>query len=282
MACRKSAIAVMSLMMAAVFGCASSRSTGTEGRSAHATVGTATVAASDTSAPAAPTSGPKVQEAAFNEDSDGARLVLSSDAPLLYTAYEPRPNLLVVDLPGCTLADGFVPPAATGALVSSVHIEPMTEMGKQLTRLTIAHREGLHYDVHTVGQGLAVTFDAAPETASAETAAPAATSSAPPSPAAAQPAPVVAEKLTPAVPRPRGSLPMRSRRFVSRRPIGKSQSLCWETERSLRETSSWAIRPESFSTCRGFATRSSGGWCRSRVASSLGFAFRSFRPHRIS
>ncbi|HMF07520.1 MAG TPA: AMIN domain-containing protein, partial [Thermoanaerobaculia bacterium] len=195
MACRRGAIAITTLMMAAVFGCASS----TGGRGAQPTDGAPAPAAS--SPAAASHGGSTVQGAAFNEDSDGARLVLSSDAPLLYTAYEPRPDTLVVDLPGSTLSDHFVAPSASGDLVTAVHVEPITEMGKHLTRLTIAHKEGARYDVHTVGQGLAVTFDTASTTASAETLAappPAAAPAVSAAPAQPAPAPVVAKAAAPA------------------------------------------------------------------------------------
>jgi type IV pilus assembly protein PilQ len=156
MACGKSAIAVVAVMMAAVFGCASS--TSTKGRSTHAAVEATATGAADSPA-ASSKAGTKVQEAAFAEDPDGARLVLTSNGPLLYTAYEPRPDLLVVDLPGSSLSDGFAPPPVSGTLVSSLKVEPISEMGRQWTRLTIAHKEGARYDVRTVGQGLAVTFD---------------------------------------------------------------------------------------------------------------------------
>src|SRR5215472_5850830 len=159
MACGKSAIAILAVMMAAVFGCASS----TKGRGTHSAVEAASTGASDSTS-ASSKGGTKVQEAAFADDPDGARLVLTSSGPLLYTAYEPRPDLLVVDLPGSTLPEGFTPPPVSGTLVSSLKVEPISEMGKQWTRLTIAHKEGVHYDVHTVGQGLAVTFDANPQT----------------------------------------------------------------------------------------------------------------------
>jgi len=172
MACGKSAIAIMAVMMAAVFGCASS----TKGRSTHSAVEATATGAADSPA-ASSKAGTKVQEAAFAEDPDGARLVLTSDGPLLYTAYEPRPDLLVVDLPGSSLSDRFAQPTVSGTLVSSLKIEPISEMGKQWTRLTIAHKEGARYDVRTVGQGLAVSFDTGSDAAvasAAETSAPAA------------------------------------------------------------------------------------------------------------
>jgi type IV pilus assembly protein PilQ len=174
MACGKSAIAIMAVMMAAVFGCASS--TSTKGRSTHSAVEATATGAADSPA-ASSKAGTKVQEAAFAEDPDGARLVLTSNGPLLYTAYEPRPDLLVVDLPGSSLSDRFAQPTVSGTLVSSLKIEPISEMGKQWTRLTIAHKEGARYDVRTVGQGLAVTFDTGSDAAvasAAETSAPAA------------------------------------------------------------------------------------------------------------
>ena len=148
MACKKTAIAIGALMLAAAFGCA----TGKHGADVHPTSDGASQTASAKSAPSSAKVTARVQEASFSEDTDGARLVLSSDSPLVYTAYEPRPDLLVVELPGASLSDSFSAPNASGSLVSSVRVEPMVEMGKQLTRLTIAHREGLHYDVRTVGQ----------------------------------------------------------------------------------------------------------------------------------
>jgi type IV pilus assembly protein PilQ len=106
-------------------------------------------------------------QAAFSEDADGARLVLSASAPLLYTAYDPRPNLLVVDLPNFAPAESFKPPAASGDLVQSIKFEPMTELGKSLTRVTIAYKEGARYDIRSAGEGLAVAFEV-PGSASAE------------------------------------------------------------------------------------------------------------------
>src|SRR5215831_2089681 len=156
MACRKTAITIVALMLGAALGCASSGH-----KSAPPPVSdTATPEAPAKTAATSPKAKAQVQEASFSEDSDGARLVLSSDAPLTYTAYEPRPDLLVVDLPGVGLSDKFAPLAPTpNSFVTSVHVEPIAEMGKQLTRVTIAHREGLRYDVRSVGQGLAIALD---------------------------------------------------------------------------------------------------------------------------
>jgi len=158
MALRRTATAIVALTFAAVFG---SAARGGPVSSAQKIPEAASAASSGSpNAPRAATSSPTwVTGAAYNEDADGARIVLSANAPLLYTAYEPRPDLLVVDLPGVGLSDQFQPLKAAGALVSSARVEPVSEMGKQLTRLTIAHREGVHYDIRTVGQGLAVSFD---------------------------------------------------------------------------------------------------------------------------
>ena len=98
-------------------------------------------------------------EAAFVEDSDGARLVLAADAPLLYTAYDPRPNLLVVDLPGVAPAQSFAAPAPGNGLVQSIRVEPLTELGKNLTRVTVAYKEGARYVISSAGEGLAVGFE---------------------------------------------------------------------------------------------------------------------------
>ncbi|MGH9316265.1 MAG: type IV pilus secretin PilQ [Thermoanaerobaculia bacterium] len=158
MALRRTATAIVALALAAVFGSAAK---GGPVSSAQRTPDAASAASSGSpnGSRAATPSPTRVTGAAYNEDADGARIVLSADAPLLYTAYEPRPDLLVVDLPGVGLSDQFQPLNAAGALVSSARIESVSEMGKQLTRLTIAHREGVRYDVRTVGQGLAVSFE---------------------------------------------------------------------------------------------------------------------------
>src|SRR5678816_3031140 len=83
------------------------------------------------SAPASPEGRGQVTQAAFNEDADGARIVVTSDAPLLYTSYEPRPNLLIVEMPNVRLADDFAAPTVAGSLVQSVRAEELDELGKK-------------------------------------------------------------------------------------------------------------------------------------------------------
>ena len=166
MALRRSATAFVALTLTAALGCAS------RGRGTRPQAAGAAPAASGSSA-SAPASA-HVQEAAFSEDADGARLVLSANAPLLYTAYEPRPDLLIVDLPGIGLADTFSAPKPSGELVSSVTVEPVLEMGKPLTRLTVAHREGARFDIRTLGQGLAISFEGPGQAAAAAEAMPSA------------------------------------------------------------------------------------------------------------
>src|ERR1700693_6182732 len=105
MALRRPATAIVALMLAAALGCAArGPSAGVRQAGQEAT---APRAVSSESA-AAPRAAAGVSQAPFNEAADGARVVLSADAPLLYTAYEPRPDLLVVDLPGADLSAGFV------------------------------------------------------------------------------------------------------------------------------------------------------------------------------
>src|SRR5215471_13631699 len=76
MACKKTAIAIGALMLAAAFGCA----TGKHGADVHPTSDAASQTASPKSASSAKVTA-RVQEASFSEDTDGARLVLSSDSP---------------------------------------------------------------------------------------------------------------------------------------------------------------------------------------------------------
>jgi type IV pilus assembly protein PilQ len=218
MALRRPATAIVALMLAAALGCAA-RGPSANPRQAGQEA-TAPRAVSPESA-AAPRAAARVSQAAFNEDSDGARVVLSADAPLLYTVYEPRPDLLVVDLPGADLSAGFDAPSAAGSLVSAIRVEPVVEMGKRVTRVSVVHQAGLRSDVRSVGRGLAISFEppapAEPEkaeraekTEKAEKTAEAA-SEATPQPAADVPpaapaeAPVVAEEIARPAP-PRGEL----------------------------------------------------------------------------
>src|SRR5262247_3617586 len=98
MACKKTAIAIGALMLAAAFGCA----TGKHSAGVHPASDATSEASSPKSAQSSAKVTARVQEASFSEDADGARLVLSSDSPLVYTAYEPRPDVLVVELPGAS------------------------------------------------------------------------------------------------------------------------------------------------------------------------------------
>ncbi len=147
----------------------------------------------------APAATAKITGTAFAEDADGARVVLSANAPLLYTSYEPRPNLLVVDLRDATVASNVATPKV-GGMVESIKFEELDELGKRITRLSITHNPEAHPDLRSVGQGLAIAFtgptataeaaDAPAETASVATAA--AVESAPlaaPAPAAIPAAP---------------------------------------------------------------------------------------------
>src|SRR5262249_2566080 len=113
-----SATTIVAAMMAAATGCAARNAASTPPRTAKA-AGASPAVSSEQPAPApVPLSG-----AAFNEDSDGARVVLSANAPLLYTSYEPRPDLLVVDLPGTDTGKDFMAPHEVGTLVSSIRFD---------------------------------------------------------------------------------------------------------------------------------------------------------------
>jgi type IV pilus assembly protein PilQ len=146
------ATALVAFVLAAAVGCSAHG----KGTSQTADLTPANAPESSQKAPAATK---HLTEAAFVEDSDGARLVLSADSPLLYTAYDPRPNLLVVDLPGVAPVQTFATPAAGGSLVQSIRVEPLTELGKNLTRVTVAYKEGAEYKIQSSGAGLAVGFE---------------------------------------------------------------------------------------------------------------------------
>ena len=185
-ALRGIAMALAAGTVAAVLGCASAPR---QDAADAATPATPTSAGTPASNPS-PRAGGKIEQAAFTEDSDGARLVLSADAPLLYTSYEPRPDLLVIDLPGFAVARAFVAPPVSGSLVESIHFEPVSELGKSLMRVSIAHQAGARYDIRSLGQGLAVAFEGATVVAStAPEEPPAAAATHPPAPEPEQPVP---------------------------------------------------------------------------------------------
>ena len=145
----------MAAIVAGTFGCSGVKkgnrvSAGAPGPAAAAPVTPASVGA-DASG--------RVTQAAFNQDADGARIVVTADVPLLYTAYEPRPDLLYIEMKGVVVAEGFAVPQASGDLVQSVSVETVEELGKTITRIAVTHRPGLKYDVRSVGQGLAVAFE---------------------------------------------------------------------------------------------------------------------------
>ncbi|HET7452039.1 MAG TPA: hypothetical protein VFL12_04820, partial [Thermoanaerobaculia bacterium] len=133
-------------------------------------------AARDASAPApeaqaaapAPRPAATIDSAAFSQDADGARIVLNADSPLLYTSYEPKPDTLVIDLSGARPADAFATPGVEGGLVTGLKVEPIEELGRRQTRITIHHAPGAKFEIASQGRSLAVGFDAVTASASAE------------------------------------------------------------------------------------------------------------------
>ncbi len=221
----RSAMAIVALMLAAASGCAArGPGSGTPPPRQTAQTAGSPAAVSSTSPAASPAAAVRVTQAAFNEDADGARVVLSADAPLLYTAYEPRPDLLVVDLPGSELSSDFAPPSGGGSLITSIRFEPVVEMGKQLTRISLSHRPGVSSDVRTVGLGLAISFEPPPETAARAEALPE-------PPAAPDASAIVAEEIRPAPLTPQASPPIQSRAEIAhqledlRVSVGPSQEV---------------------------------------------------------
>ena len=202
----------LALAWAAAVGC-SSRGQGAKSTATAAPAASPASAPSQTQTQAAtttPAAAAKITGTAFNQDADGARVVLSATAPLLYTSYEPRPDLLVVDLRDASVASGVGTPKV-GGLVESIKFEELDELGKKITRLSITHNASAHPDLRSVGQGLAIAFseptttaeaDAPAETAPVTVAPPPVVETAalaPPAPAPAAPVPAPAAKATPSV-----------------------------------------------------------------------------------
>ena len=100
-----------------------------------------------------------IESAAFAQDADGARVVVNADAPLLYTSYEPLPDTLVIDISGARPADTFATPSVEGTLVTSLKVEPIDELGRRQTRLTIQHPAGTKFEIASQGRSLAIGFE---------------------------------------------------------------------------------------------------------------------------
>src|SRR5215470_472636 len=92
---RGTATAMVAVGLVASLRCAAS---GQKAKQAPDLTASSPQASSETQRAATP-GGKRLTQASLNVDADGSRLVLSASAPLLYKAYDPRPNLLVVDLP---------------------------------------------------------------------------------------------------------------------------------------------------------------------------------------
>jgi type IV pilus assembly protein PilQ len=147
---RRTGYAAFALCWLAV-ACASTHS----GTTAREATEPATVAAAPAPRPAA-----TIESAAFTQDSDGARVVLNADSPLLYTSYEPAPDTLVIEVSGARPAEAFVTPSVEGGLITSLKVDPIEELGRKQTRLTIQHRPGSKFEIASQGKSLAIGFDA--------------------------------------------------------------------------------------------------------------------------
>ena len=138
-----------------VVACSSTHS-GTAARENSAPAPAPAAAATLTARPTA-----TIDSAAFAQDTDGARVVLNADAPLLYTSYEPSPETLIIELSGARPAESFSTPAVEGGLVTSLKVEPVNELGRHQTRLTIRHRAGTKFEIASQGRSLAIGFETA-------------------------------------------------------------------------------------------------------------------------
>ncbi len=202
MAIRGTATATaLALVWAAAVGC-SSRGQKAQSAAEAAPVVTPAPAPAPVAANAPATA--KITGTAYAEDADGARVVLSANAPLLYTSYEPRPNLLVVDLRDAAVASNVATPKV-GGLVESIKFEELDELGKRITRLSITHNPDAHPDLRSVGQGLAIAFTGPTATAEAAD-------------APAEAAPVASVPAVESAPLPVAAAPAAARRPRFRRP----------------------------------------------------------------
>ena len=212
-------------------------------------------------APAAPAASAKITQAAFNEDCRRrAHRPFRERAPALHrlrAAAGPAGRGPARRLGGRR----FRRPGGRRGSVESIRFEELDEMGKRVTRLSIAHRPDATPDVRSVGQGLAIAFNGPTSAAMAEPTPgrePVATAEiGAPSPSPEDRA-VARLRRPPRLPPPsrarppaaRGEVAHSSRGPSARPGTGTSRSRCWATAGSRRRTSCCRTRPASSSTCR--------------------------------
>ena len=88
-------------------------------------------------------------QAAFNEDADGARLVSRPTRRCSTRRTSPRPDLLVVDLPNFGLTDTFTARRLRETWCHRSASSRSRRWEEPDSRLTIAHREGVSYDIRS-------------------------------------------------------------------------------------------------------------------------------------
>ena len=92
----------MAAILAGTFGCSGVKKGNRVSAGAPGSAAAASPAAPASVAADAPG---RVTRAAFNEDADGARIVITADVPLLYTSDQPRPDLLDIEMNGVQVAE---------------------------------------------------------------------------------------------------------------------------------------------------------------------------------
>ncbi len=277
-ALRGIAMALAAGWIAGAVGCASGRHQDTADAAATAT-------ASASGSPAASTS-PKpagwIEQAAFNQDADGARLVLSADAPILYTAYEPRPDLLVIDLPGIR---GRQLLRRSGGLRKPRSVDPL--------RAHHGARKDGHARLHRPRAGGSVRRPLSRPGPRRGLREPRSPPSRPPSrPRKPRPGGGRARgdglrRVADGPRRPRHRAPPPGSRSATRwkksmpgRPRKASKSLSWETALWPQRTSSCPTRRGSSSICLASRTKCARGSCRFRARWSRACASRNSRRRR--
>ncbi len=95
------------------------------------------------------------------ETTPSPRLILRTTASPVYTSYSPMPDLFVIDLTGASKGSSVVIPSALPASVGSVTVEDVTEMGSQLTRVSVHLAQSGAIEASADGNNVVISLPAA-------------------------------------------------------------------------------------------------------------------------
>jgi type IV pilus secretin PilQ/predicted competence protein len=92
---------------------------------------------------------------------DGSRLVLRTSGSPVFNSYSPQPNQFVVDLTGAAKGESLAIPSTLPPSIATISAENVTEMGTQLTRVTVVLTQAAALQASAEANAVVVNLPAA-------------------------------------------------------------------------------------------------------------------------